>query len=646
MLPIFRRDLIFTREEQQGSVYYQLYDPEKQTRLKFYEREYRIAQKLDGQHDLMQIVDELNTEAQAAVTLKEVEGLIEHWQGMQLLESLGLGMADGPPLPGFEHDKAEPLPRVATTEIPMSDNDIRIMKQQAAENRNKALLAGLNHIKQGKLAHARDFLLAAAEQAPEQTKISRLIDVIDSLAGSEQLTKQEIKALWKQCEVWFPDLIGLMGSVRDIQKAPIRQPTAAIAGPLTSESFARGGGAASNRWLVWVTAIGLSIVLLICGGALWLVYNSAPPVHTRTSLAERVPVFVAQAATKVASEEDVWLSFRATGQIEQLPSVGQRVSQHAVVASLQMPSAQQKIWNKLQAALTQQELQKQKNQNMLNMLQPQQQNLQKQLMEQSEKLKTLQNQARTAHTAAVRASVKRAQQAQKALAVKLASVTKQLHAVTAHQSQLEHQLTVLHRRQGQLDLQWSGQKITAPFSGEVTAVSAHPKTTIKAQVPVLHLQNPTHLRLSFDAPARVKFLVGHEATVAAEAGSFLTGIVRSIGPNTRGGKTVEIALNDSSGALMRMNPGSFHLVEKYVDAAFRVNSRALVRGKDAHVAAVVLLQNGRAVRQNVQILHEVDGEAVVYDPANKLGNRLTFVVDRADGQAIADLADGTVVDTL
>ena len=139
--PVFRRDLIATREEQQGVIYYRIEDPEAKTNFRLYEMEYMIAQKLDGQHTIEKAIKEIASELHFELTQDDLTRFIAQLESMNFLTNVDIGDTAG------------------------DQNDNSNNSEQLEENgldpieEEHLLTNALIQIKQGFFGHAKDYFL-------------------------------------------------------------------------------------------------------------------------------------------------------------------------------------------------------------------------------------------------------------------------------------------------------------------------------------------------------------------------------------------------------------------------------------------------------------------------------------------------------
>src|SRR6476646_10182095 len=111
MLPTFRNDLTCSREEQQGVVFYRIDDPETKTSFRLYEIEYLIAQKLNGERGLAEVIDAVKAEYNFDITEADLQKFISQLESMGFVRGQN-DMMEIPstPIPMVEVDTAE-MPR-------------------------------------------------------------------------------------------------------------------------------------------------------------------------------------------------------------------------------------------------------------------------------------------------------------------------------------------------------------------------------------------------------------------------------------------------------------------------------------------------------------------------------------------------------
>ena len=87
MQPTFRTDLTCSREEQQGVVFFRIDDAATNTTFRLYEIEYLIAQKLDGQRSLQQVIDAVKMEYNFDITPADLEKFIAQLESMGFVQT-------------------------------------------------------------------------------------------------------------------------------------------------------------------------------------------------------------------------------------------------------------------------------------------------------------------------------------------------------------------------------------------------------------------------------------------------------------------------------------------------------------------------------------------------------------------------------
>src|SRR5512138_2152338 len=86
MRPWFRTDLTCSREEQQGVVFYRVDDPKTQTSFRLYEIEYLIAQKLDGNRELADVIKAVKDEYNFDISLPDLQKFVSQLDSMGFVE--------------------------------------------------------------------------------------------------------------------------------------------------------------------------------------------------------------------------------------------------------------------------------------------------------------------------------------------------------------------------------------------------------------------------------------------------------------------------------------------------------------------------------------------------------------------------------
>jgi hypothetical protein len=638
--PTFRTDLRYTREEQDGAVYYTIEDPRSQARFRLYEIEFHIARQFDGQRTLQQVAENIRREHDFEISDNDLRKFIGQLRTMHFvqgpeqpgeIEPLGLG-----PVP-------EPMGEIATTEMSLAElSPAGPPRSRKGNDSRRLLLTALTHLRQGELAHARDFVVAAQQAEPRRDNLDRLLDALDSLDGGA--TAEERANLWRQCAQWYPDIVAMLPPMHQPKRTTGLQPAVVGRRPMGTrlhDTFA--GVQAAATWKKWLGGL---LLLAACGGgggAFYVLWNSAPQVHGRRLEAERLPIFSPQPASHKNCSQQLWASFAQGGRIAEIAEVGHRVAAHDVLVALALAPPQRLALGAAHAAVLQAEMQQTKLMQGLQPLQQQRQTLQTQqatALTQMQKLrphKAAPDARARGQMAQIRRGVARTQG-------ELARLGRTIRRMTAQLALVRSRLPALHRRQAELEARFGGVRRLAPFAGEVAEVRAKVGDAVRPNAPLVLLQDPSVLRLRFEVGRRTALKPDASVTVVAEGGAPLVGRVLAVSAAAGHQQGVDVELHDPSGALFRLPPAAFHLIESYADPAFRVVSRALVRGADPKTARVLLQLNGLATYRTVQVLTEADGEAVIFDASGKLHDRALILTAQADGTPLSALRDGTEVD--
>src|SRR5688572_2063965 len=85
MRPSFRSDLICSREEQQGVVFYRVDDTKTETNFRLYEIEYLIARKLDGTRTLLEVIEAVKQEYNFDISEPDLQRFVNQLDAMGFL---------------------------------------------------------------------------------------------------------------------------------------------------------------------------------------------------------------------------------------------------------------------------------------------------------------------------------------------------------------------------------------------------------------------------------------------------------------------------------------------------------------------------------------------------------------------------------
>ncbi|MEO1173224.1 MAG: hypothetical protein AAFX94_14420 [Myxococcota bacterium] len=287
MRPHFRTDLKCSREEQQGVVFYRIDDPRTETNFRLYEIEFLIAQELNGERSVAEVIEVVKTEHNFDISEPDLQRFVSQLESMGFLENAANGA-------GVVVDVSTQSSNGASEGVPPTDDLLPELDLADAEEVDRGELdrlmrSALMHVKQGYLMHARDYFLAARELQPGNDQLELVISHLEIVG--ETPAAAEMEYIWDQASKLAPEIaldLGEFGS----------EPPADMPAPETlrvdSEEDLRSR-------LAWTLAL---VVVLILGtvAIYWATQESdifaAPkPVRVSALKSTRVPRYFAESAT-------------------------------------------------------------------------------------------------------------------------------------------------------------------------------------------------------------------------------------------------------------------------------------------------------------------------------------------------------------
>lgn len=204
----FKTNLKAEREEQNGSVFYQVSDPETGKSFRLYEVEYLIAKMLDGETPNEVMPGRVQNELQFELSLEDFGKFLRELTDLGFLEST-TQREPSPPgsAPGATPSESEEI----------IDSDIEEIMGEPMESEGPPLehelerlvRSGVLHIKQGMVGQARDYFLAARKCAPDDGRVATMLNHLD-VVGEDDSTA-DLEYLWKQALQLYPELCQELG---------------------------------------------------------------------------------------------------------------------------------------------------------------------------------------------------------------------------------------------------------------------------------------------------------------------------------------------------------------------------------------------------------------------------------------------------
>jgi len=641
MPPTFRSDLVCSREEQQGVVFYRIDDPKTQTSFRLYEIEYLIATKLDGKHEPQQIIETVKSEFNFDITVPDLERFVGQ------LESMGFLAGGAPAKPPAAAAGEEVDTNVMARPKPPEELDIvepdMIVEDAASEpdKRNefeRLLKSALLHVKQGYIVHARDYFLAAKEIRPNDERLLALIrhlEIIGDASGPAEVTY-----LWNQAKELFPEEALAVGPMAE-GKAP--RATGTVPGVAGGE----GKEDSLRSRLLWTLL--LVAVLVVGVGALYYVikvgriFDAAAKVNVAPVHASRVSVYFPKEAIEVKPLGEVWLSFEADGKlVTELPIVGTRVDAGAVLLQLELQDGQQKQLEKARAAVEKAQGEYDSAAKALESLMAEREGIETERAAAEKSLRDMGPKAVLGQGGVSKRDIEELKHAKVQANKKLTNMAKKEKKPRAAAAKAEKALAAAKKHLEGLEKKLAPRLIRAPSAGTIAELKIAAGETAQKAKPVILLRDASGVRLAFLVPAKADFQVGGEALVSVGHGKPSHAKVAAVTPAGTD-KRVEISLADATGSYATMAVKEFHLVKEFVEPAFLVPTSAVIQGKQGpHL--LLDLQN-RALERPVDVIENDEANTTVRDNSGALREGVLVVVSKDGGGDISSIPDGSMLET-
>ena len=487
------------------------------------------------------------------------------------------------------------------------------------------LTNAFRHIKQGNLDHARDFLVAAKEADPNDTRIAGLFSQLEILGDSDQAANVEF--LWGQIRKDFPDLaieIGGFDAEMEQSHDPIpADPPVAEPSELDPIDY---GAPSGSKGLLWVAAV---LVLVGAAALGWFATTLSRNVDVVALQASKAPVFFEGTAKSSGPVVVDSPSFDKKTTIASIDcKVGQAVAAGDLLASAALPARQAKQLAKLRAARDKakadHEAAKAALQKALSAGEP----LVAERNQINAKLKGLKpkgivNKAQRAELSALRAKKVELNKKLKALAKKERKPKNQERAA-------KKKLVAAQAKLGKVEEKLGAKILRAKAAGVVSELHAKVGDEVDVGKPVVTIKRPQVVVLEFPKPSKDVPQVGAQVDVFY-GGSVQKGKVRDVE------KSLRVVVEDSSDRLSGAKPPQIRLVKTFVEKAFRVPQGAVVAN-----SKIFLVEEGKVKPEAVRVLVRESGSVVFESdaPAVKSGAKLVINVSKG---TVGDLKPGAEV---
>ncbi len=610
-------------------VFYRIDDPRTETSFRLYEIEFLIAQKLNGDRSLDEVIEVVKTEHNFDISESDLQRFVSQLESMGFLEN-----GDGAALPAVETQELEGGSRGA---IPTDDLLPELGMDEAVEvdkaELERLMRSALLHVKQGYLLHARDYFLAARELDPNNEKLSTVISHLEIVG--ETPAAAEMEYIWEQASSLAPEIADQLG---ELMSEPGMAPTPETLRVETEEDI--------RSRVLWTAAL---LIVLVLGA--WAIYwatqeldiFAAPqPVKVTELKSTRIPVFYPETATEVIPAEEKRFGFGESGQVATVEvAVGDTVQPDQLLATLEINGRNQKKLSKAQAVVSKAQAAYDKAAKKLGELEAEAQQVQLQRDQADEKLRELQPKQLLGQGGVSKRDIEKWKRAKVQANKKLSKLAKKRRKPEAVERKAKKKLDAAKRKLADAERRLGGRILRAPIAGKVIALDLKPGASVKAKAPLVTIRDERTVVLSFELSNGPTFQAGGQAFIAVKKEKPTNAKVRAREDAGNGAK-IEIELADPTGAYLVTDPDEFRLVRDYVEPAFDVPSSALseMEGK-AHVFVV---RQNRAQAIPVSVLEKDAAEAVVVNEAGALRDGDRIVTADIQTGAVTTLKDGSLLD--
>lgn len=640
MRPTFRPDLVCSREEQQGVVFYRVDDPKSETNFRLYEIEYLIATKLDGTRTLDEVIQAVRADYSFDISDADLNRFVAQLDAMGFLlpQSAKASDATEPMADTMEMAADETVTTIDTAE----ELPIDIIEDHSVDTveMERLLRSALLHVKQGYIVHARDYFLAARELDPTDEKLAKLVSHLEIIGDSSG--PAEVEYLWDQARKLFPAIVSELGTVIDAKSGG---PQTASADDERRHTINLPQEDALRHRLVWLAVL----LVVVCGGGgglYWFarkngMFGSGTEARVVVLEAAKIPLFYAQTAGSVRPLKEKEATFTSAGTVEAVNvKQGDHVQQGDPLATLALPAAQQKQIDTVKTFITKQQAQYDKVAERLAAIDQERKTTEEQRDAAAEKLRELQpklllNQGVTAR------DINQQKMARNMAVKKLAMIANKAKGPQKTAGVMKGKLDTAKNRLRGLEKGLANHVVKAPFAGTVISpITVKVGDEIAAGTVLLAVRDESEAILAFDIPGKVTVKAGDEVQISVDGGAPSKGKVSAV-EDKDAATHVEVSMPDPSGMYPVMQPDKFRMMREEVEQAFRVPSSALAKNAADNTMHVYVLQQSRAAARPIEIVSQDAAQAIVRDPSGALKDGDKLVTASTETGDVSGIADGT-----
>lgn len=637
MRPTFRTDLKCAREEQQGVVFYRVDDPQTQTSFRLYEIEYLIAKKLDGQLAIPEVIRAVKESYNFDISEPDLQKFVSQLESMGFV---GLGGEEAP-AQGPPDQEAAVMPHPIGGGLEMDEPGGEVSDSDSAEL-HRLLKSALLHVKQGYIVHARDYFLAAKELNPSDQRLSKLVSHLEIIGDASG--PAEVEYLWNQAKEFFPDVAEEVGPLAELPSGASGTP--GDSGGLATETI---DGDLRSR-ILW--SLLFIVLLVVAGGGLWYVFTvgrileSAARVRVTSLKAQRLPILHDGHASEVLPGREEWLSFASAGKVAEVhANEGDRVNEDEILAILQLKGKMGKKFNRTRAQLEKAQVAHDRTLRKLDEVLSEREAIEADRTAAEDKLKELRPKSVLSQGGVSKRDLEKWKRVKVKANKQLSRLAKKERGPKKEEANAKKKLVKAQKQLAAAQRKIAQKLIRAPFAASVKEVAVQPGSTVKPTDKVVQLRDNLVARIAFNVPDAAGRQPGGEAHVVLSRGAPSRAKIDKVSP-AEGGTRLEVTIVDPSGGFVDMPPSGFRLVKEFVRQAFSIPVGAVFQGAESDKHFVFVAVQGRAILREVEVLARDASSAIIRSDAGVLRDGEQLVVGRVGDEEIAEIADGSFLETV
>lgn len=643
MRPVFRNDLVCSREEQQGVVFYRIDDPETQTSFRLYEIEFLIAKKLDGSLSFEQVIDAVKKEFNFDITLSDLDRFVGQLESMGFLVSPTKAKTQEQETTKTT-TQVMPKPRQTASDLEMIEPITMPDSESSAKvaDFERHLRSALLQVKQGYIVHARDYFLAARDLQPTDERLRKIVNHLEIIGDASG--PAEVEYLWNQARELFPEYVDDLSDVVEPRAPAIRHD---LTPPMGTDTAVQHDDLRAR--IVW-SVVAILVIGLGLGALVWVVkvakiFETSAKVRVATLTAEKIPIFYSSPASQVVPLKETWLQSPSNGQVTDVAvNTGSRVNQGDILVTLNLAPAVQTQLDAIRKSLKTVSDNGKKIDEKLEKLASEREAIEAERTAAEDRLRQLTPKGILGKGGVSKRDLEKWKRVKVGANKKLTALAKRERGPRQLKQKNEDKRQTLQKKLEDIEKKIANKLIRAPFAGTIHDIKTEVGATLTDKQQVLLLRDAQSVKLVFSLGASSDLQNGGECFVSVARGSPSRAKITNVQKDNSDVK-VDISLTDPTSGFAQLSPKEFRLVKEFAEPAFRVPASAVVQ--DEKGTRVFMALQRRALERDVDVLEQDATSAVIRDTAGTLRQGEQIVVNRiGEPSNVSSIVDGVFLEII